>query len=311
MKRFLSKISAFALLGFLTITAVLLLWPGAIDYFYVKFTSPLQRSMIVGDSRSFQGLQPSQMTHLSKDFEGPVFNYSFTIGQAVYGEVYLESIKRKLDPATKNGIFILQVDPMLFTTRPGDDFENGIFFEEDLPPHNMHFVASKPNYEYLVRNRDFFHFRGMLRQISVTHPDGWLEYRENISSAAQKKDAQNVALKEYQRMMTEFKPTTYRVEKLQETVEFLQKHGKVVLLRMPLSAEFALTEKNFWPDLDAQMDRISKQTGAPYLNYAFRPDLYDGYDGSHLDLKTGKVFSRHLADTIRTLSFQKTTKSIR
>src|ERR1041384_4495411 len=101
MKSFFLKILLFAV-TVSTIVVLFLEYYGAyVDYFYNKFISPPQHSMIIGDSKSLMGIQPAVMTQKLQGsrFEMPMYNFSFTIAQAAYGEHYLESIKNKLDPA--------------------------------------------------------------------------------------------------------------------------------------------------------------------------------------------------------------------
>ena len=97
MKKYLFKTLIFLLACFAVITFVLLKYGGYVDYFYVKFTTPKAKSMIIGDSRSMQGIQPSVVNEAlsSKDYSLPVFNYSFTIAQASMGPLYNESILKK------------------------------------------------------------------------------------------------------------------------------------------------------------------------------------------------------------------------
>src|SRR5690606_28020264 len=140
MKKFLLKCFVFFVLVILIISTVLIQYGGYVDYFYEKFTTPKSKSLILGDSRSLQGIQPSIIEQELQDTEidFPILNYSFTFAQIAYGKPYLESIKRKLDHSSENGLFILSVHPFLMANRTGNHEErDSIFFEENMPPHNM------------------------------------------------------------------------------------------------------------------------------------------------------------------------------
>ena len=66
---------------------------GNTDSFYKRFTSPRQSNLILGNSRSAQGILP----HYMKSFNGePFYNYSFTIFDSPFGDSYLSSVKNKL-----------------------------------------------------------------------------------------------------------------------------------------------------------------------------------------------------------------------
>ena len=160
MKKFLSKIILFLLLITSIVSFILVKYGGFVDYFYLKFTSPKQTSMILGDSRSFQGIQPKVINRCLKNqgYHLPMFNYSFTISQVAYGKPYRQSVQNKLDENSKNGLFILNVSPWLLAQREKDDFKKNIFEEQNQPPHNMKFVDVNPNYEYFFRNYNYFHF---------------------------------------------------------------------------------------------------------------------------------------------------------
>ena len=85
---------------------------GGVDAFYGRFTSPPAGSLVLGTSRAAQGIRPAVLTaRLGGQFEGPVLNYAFTLTHSPYGPAYLRSIQRKLRPETKNGLFIVAVDP--------------------------------------------------------------------------------------------------------------------------------------------------------------------------------------------------------
>lgn len=291
-----------AVFGVMVSAVVLVLlvgFGGYVDYFYVKFTSGPQRSLILGDSRAFQGIRPDLLdAETGRKFEGNTYNYAFTMGQAAYGDAYLESVRRKLDLDTKNGLFILTVQPWILSERTSDDVQNGKFFESDLPPHNMRFPNMNPNLEYFFRNQDFFHFKAVFRKVTRTHENGWLEERHVKKSKDEQTRLLEVSISQYEGFAQKWKPSDYRMKKLAETVRFLKNHGKVVLVRMPVSRDIVDVERSYWKDFDSEISGIAKSLDASYLDYSGRADDFVTYDGIHLDKENIDKFSTILGTDI-------------
>lgn len=296
MKKFVIKCVIFLLLFGGIFIWMLSRYGGYADYFYVKFTTPKQHSMILGDSRSMQGILPSIVNrNLDNQFEKPVYNYSFTLGQIAYGPAYLESIKRKLDPNTRNGVFILNVSPWILTERELDDPQNNRYFESDMPPHNMQSVDRKPNLEYVYRNFSYFHFKAIFRGITQTHEDGWLE-QQLPTDQSELQQWKIDLLQDFGQKAKTWKPSSYRMADLNETVAYLSRHGKVYLVRMPVDAEVLAIEDDFWADFDAQVESVSVKNRAPY--FRFGAGHFTTYDGNHLDNTETVRFTKVLCDSI-------------
>ncbi len=298
MKQFVVRTIFFAAIfiaGFLT---VLVFQKNHIDFFYVKFTSPLQHSMIVGDSRSLQGIQPKIFDERLQGFEGKMFNFSFTIAQAPYGKAYRESILRKLDKTTTNGLFIISVNPFELAEREDDCVDQGIFGESLDPPNNMTVMDQNPNLEYVWKNFRYFHFTKALRQNVVVHDDGWLEMMKPPTSIIEIKAATIAEIAQYEATAKKWKPSEHRINELDKLIESLKGYGKVVLVRMPTSVEMTHIEQGFWKDFDSRMNEISRMQKVCYFDFSEVSSTYLTYDGMHLTLESGKRFSRDLCDSI-------------
>jgi len=296
MKKFVIKCVIFLLLFGGLFIFVLSRYGGYTDYFYVKFTTPKQHSMILGDSRSMQGILPAILNqNLDSRFEKPIYNYSFTLGQIAYGPAYLKSIERKLDPNTKNGIFILNVSPWILAEREMDDPKNGRFFETDMPPHNMECVDRNPNLEYVYRNFRYFHFKAIFRRITKTHRDGWLEQQLPNDKLILKKWKAGL-LQDFKYKADRWNTSKYRMASLDSTVAFLSRYGKVYLVRMPVDAEVLAIENRFWPDFDPQIEMVANKHRAAY--FRFGAGNFGTYDGNHLDNPSTVRFTKILCDSI-------------
>lgn len=301
MKTFVIKIALFGLIVTALLVTILKCYGGYADYFYQKFTTPRQKSLILGDSRVFQGIQPSVLNSNLSGFDLPVYNFGFMLTQMAYGDCYLEAVKNKLDPSTKNGLFILQVNPWILSERPGDDVKHGVFFESDLPPHNMRLVTADPNPEYFFRNFSLFHFRAIFRKVSCVHKDGWLELNVAPMDSAAVVRLRHEEFQRYAKLCDNFRPSDYRVRKLEETIKFLQGHGTVVLLRMPGGRSIVNLENSFWNGFDKQMEVLGQTYGIRYINYSKSDLTYESFDQVHLTNESGRQFTKTLADSIMNL----------
>ncbi len=300
MRRLIIKLGLFFIICLAIVTFTLVKYGGNVDYFYEKFTTPKAKSMIIGDSRSLQGIQPSVVNDYFKDSdrEMPMFNYSFTIAQAIIGPLYNQSILKKIDKTTKKGVFIISVTPEMLTSHKGYDNEKGEFREKGQPPHNMYFDDVNPNYEYFVRNLSFFHFKGAFGKNSTLHKDGWLE-ETNLPTNEKvfedwKKHQINLFLKDVD--VSEL--SNIRIKSLGKLIQNLSKYGNVFLLRMPISKEFLGYEEKYYPRFNGIVDSIAKTEQIPYFNFNKGENKYKTYDGHHIDKFSGKVFTKNLCDSI-------------
>lgn len=298
MKKFLLKLALFSVIISIIILYILNKYSGYVDYFYGKVSSPSQSSLIIGDSRSFQGIQPRVIdSALSKKYELPILNFSFTVKQMSYGDAWLKTIKKKVSPSTKNGLFVLSVHPWVLSERDEDDFKNGKFYEEDLPPNNLHFVNLNPNVEYFFKNYEYFHFKAMIKKISTVHSDGWLEENNITTDSSMLAQWRKTQIGLYAKFSKSWKKSSYRVEKLNEIVSFLKQHGRVVLVRMPVSKEISAIETKYWNNFDQEIMSLAKNQSISYFSYS-NSEGYNQYDGLHLNKNNGKKFTQTLCDSI-------------
>ncbi|MEN9335396.1 MAG: hypothetical protein RLZZ500_383 [Bacteroidota bacterium] len=299
MKKFLIRLSLFSSIALVVTGLILVKYGGYIDYFYLKFTTPKQHSFILGDSRSFQGIQPRIVDAALKGegFELPMFNYSFTITQAAYGPAYTESVKRKMDPDTKNGLFIINVNPWVLAQREKDNFAEGEYMEAEHPPHNMHFVDVNPNFEYVVKNFNYLHIRALFKQNSELHSDGWMEERNLPKDSNTFVGWKQNQYKIYNGFAQRWKKCDHRVNELKKMIEFLQHHGTVVLVRMPVDEKLQQIESNFWPEFDTAIEKVASTTQVAYFNL-LKNNKYKTYDGNHIDKFGGVAFTKDLCELI-------------
>jgi len=303
MRKYLLKIILFLSICFVILTFIMLQFGGNIDYFYVKFTTPKAKSLIIGDSRSMQGIQPKIMNSklANSKYELPIFNYSFTVAQASISPLYNNSIEKKLDDSSKNGLFIISITPWMLASDKKNNNALGEYRESDSPPHNMNYVNVNPNYEYLFKNLNYFHFKSLFRRSSTMHKDGWLE-ENNLPKSPEVfiewKNNQSII---FDKMISDYTVSKIRLENLVFLIKKLKKHGEIYLVRMPIDQDFIEKEKYFYTDFDSDMRLIADSNNIPYINFNQETSNslnYKTYDGHHLDKKGGSVFTKALCDSI-------------
>ncbi|PQA94775.1 hypothetical protein B0A69_07770 [Chryseobacterium shigense] len=287
------------------IAAVLLLLgsyaDGNTDDNYMHFAVEKPQNIILGDSRSVQGIVPDVLkTKLSVPFD----NFSLNIVQSPYGPIYFKALKRKLDPDTKNGIFILTVNPWNLSlnniVKKSEDFP-----EENSPFKNMYFYNMSPNYEYLIKNLDKSWFRIYLdreevgRSNTFLHKDGWMEVQIDMNKDSVA--ARTAEKTEYYRAMLEnYTLSQERIKALTDIIDYLQPKGKIYLVRIPTSKNIITLENKRFPEFNGLMRDLARKKHIRFYDFSNRPDDYVYTDGNHMFRESGKVLTSQIADSIKT-----------
>ena len=270
---------------------------GGVDAFYGRFASPAAGSLIVGTSRAAQGIRPAVLAaRLGGQLDGPLLNYAFTLTHSPYGPAYLASIRRKLRPEVRNGLFIVAVDPWsLSAAGRADSVTVGQFPEARSFIGQLREVSQRPNLAYLARYQTKPLYRLPLDYATATerlHPDGWLEVNIGLDSAQVRARTARKLL-DYQKLAAGQHLAPGRLAALRQTIEFLQLHGRVVLVRLPVGPGMLALEQRYQPGFDAQMRRLAAGFAVPYLDYSAAP--YATTDGNHLQKAASETFSQQLA----------------
>ncbi|SHE71774.1 hypothetical protein [Chryseobacterium vrystaatense] len=299
MGKFLFKIS-FYIIG---IVAVLLFLgsyaDGNTDDNYMHFAVEKPQNIILGDSRGVQGVVPEV---LKQKLSVPFDNFSLNIVQSPYGEIYLKALKRKLDPDTKNGIFILTVNPWNLALR--NIVKKAEHFpEESSPFRNMYFYNMSPNYEYLLKNLNKSWFRIYLdreavgRSNTFLHKDGWMEVNIDMNKdSIAARTAQKT--QEYKDMLNGYTLSEKRMKALNEIIDYLQPKGTVYLVRIPTSKNITALENERFPEFNGLMRELSGKKQIKFYDFSNRPDDYVYTDGNHMYKESSKVLSSQIADSI-------------
>jgi hypothetical protein len=289
---------------------------GYVDAFYARFTSPPAGSLVLGTSRAAQAIKPSVLAaRLGGRYEGPWLNYAFTLAESPYGPGYLSSIRRKLAPGTRHGLFVLAVDPWSLSlptkVLPGTPASPGpaspgqyiIFPEASSMVSQLASVSQNPNLDYLAHylHKPFYQLllnADTAHVVERLHPDGWLEIALPPPTAnpalLRRRTAEKLAT--YRALAGNSQLAASRLASLQETIRYLQQHGRVVLVRLPTGAEMAAVENQYQPGFDPQMSALAHRYAIPYFNYLALS--YPTNDGNHLTRPAAAQLSQRLAADI-------------
>jgi len=298
MKKFLILSGIFTVLLLISFYMVFLAADGFTDPYYLRFTTPRQTSLILGTSRAAQAMQPQVLNQVLS--RNDIYNYSFTIGHSPYGPTYLKSIKRKLSMDSKNGIFILAVDPWCFSSNSKDPNDSTQFEELGLALSDIYLVNIKPNIPYLLKyyDKSFWNLIASPDSTMRVHNDGWFEVSVPMDSASLKQRTEN-KIEEYKNIwLPQYKASEIRLEYTIKTINYLRNYGTVYLVRLPIHPLMMEMDQALMPDFNDKMERIVEQTGVEYLDLAEQNPDYTYIDGNHLHKESGKKVSEIIAKWI-------------
>jgi hypothetical protein len=297
MKPFIFKSISFLIIVFIFFLLVLSRADGYTDPFYLRFTTPKQENLILGNSRSAQGLQPK---YFNKKLNKTFYNFSFTIGSSPYGLVYYNAIKKKLKIGkNKNAIFVLIVDPWSISANRIKPNNLSEFGENQAILGNMFFFNLNPNFEYVFKNMSGKYFELIFKKKSemFLHDDGWLEVTVPMDSVNESKRLTN-KIKEYKENNAKNKAfSAVRLKYLKMTINLLKKYGKVYLVRLPVHEKILTIENDYMPDFENKINRV-KHLSDGYLNLMCKNKEYVYTDGNHIYKKSGVQISKEIANWI-------------
>lgn len=307
MRAFLKTFALFMVLPLAVFIATVYRADGRTDPYYLRFTTPRQSSLIAGDSRSAQGLHPQVLDSVlhAGGWQGQVFNYSFALYKSNFGRSYYESIRKKLDPKSRDGVFVISVDPWNISRRKELTEE-----EEEQRDQDRSFVARMrmvnvdPNVEYLVR--EYPHpFLSILvpspaqrSAALLLHKDGWLEVDADLTPEVVAKRIVKEIKFNVDNHLTKDTLSVLRVAYLRKTIDLLKQHGTVLLVRLPVHSSLHAIEERYMPDFNPFMERLAESEGVRY--FVIPPDdaRWGFVDGNHMTPATGAKVSRIIGEEL-------------
>ncbi|MFP3591690.1 hypothetical protein [Chryseobacterium sp. SIMBA_038] len=300
MKKFLIKIS-FYIVGVIAVLLFLGTYAdGNTDDNYRHFTGPKPSNLILGDSRGSQALVPDVLDGKFKDRKFD--NFSLNLTESPYGKVYFEAVKKKLNPDTKNGIFILTVDP--WNVSIGNDVKSAKDYSENVSAlADVHFYDMAPNYEYLLKHypRSWFNiFRereAVVRSNTYLHKNGWMEVTVDVHPDTLKvREASKI--RQYENFVKTQKVSQERLNAFEDIIKYLKNKGTVYIVRIPGFKGIMDIENRYSPDFSDRIQAIANKNNVKFFDFSSRYDKYIYTDGNHMYKESSKVFTAQIADSI-------------
>lgn len=298
MRKFILHITIFIIAVISTILITFSSAGGNSDPYYLKLSSPKKSNLILGTSKAAQGIQPESLKKiLNKEF----YNYSFAVFASPYGEVYLKSIKNKLDTVSLDNSFILSIDAWSITSNTADPNDSLNFREKSSFLHGITNVNRNPNYKYLFNYFESSYYTlAVNTSPAILHDDGWLEVSlSNDSISVQNRTA--FTIKDYIESIQDYNFSSVRLKSLIETIDYLKKFGSVYLVRLPVHPRLSEIESELLPGFDSIIQpAIEKSDG--YLDLMIYNQSFNYTDGVHLDKTGGTQVSNIIAKWIKNIN---------
>lgn len=309
MKKSILRLAVFSVLPLLVIVYGIYFLEKHTDDYYKRFTSPQQNSFILGSSRAAV-VDPAVMDPIihQKFPNVALYNYSFTWAHSPYGPKYLESIEKKLKSDTKDGVFVVTVEPTALMVDKNKPDSPEFYVENDKSVAKTSMVAINPNIEYLLESYEPSLTNELNKKVRPPiDPIGESTILENgkydikiVKKLSTEKlemfNRQNMSI--FQERMDGLKVSDSRMAYLEQTINFLKQHGKVIVIRMPINKKPYSIENKAFPNFDSRMDNLASKTKVSYINYNNLQNQYKWLDEVHLDKNSEVLFSTVLAKDI-------------
>lgn len=297
MKKFLIKTLLFLSMLMISFYRIFSHANGYTDPYYIRFATPRQSSLILGTSRAAQGLQPQILNHeLNRN---DLFNYAFTMEHSPFGKVYFESIKRKLNQKTKDGIFIVCVDPWSISSK-SENPNDILNFRENNLALGTRFVNLTPNIIYLLKYYNGPYIKLFKKDSSFfVHDDGWLEISVSMDFVSKQTRLEKKMNRYEKEKLPQYKFSSLRYTYLSKTIRYLQSYGKVYLVRLPIHPRIMGIENRLISDFTGKMNYLCKTHNVKYLSFEDELLDYEYTDGNHLWKKSSEKVSAKIANWIR------------
>jgi hypothetical protein len=187
-------------------------------------------------------------------------------------------------------------------------------FEETGTFMEIRNVNKNPNFEYILRYYPEPYYTLLFKQIrkntnsklrkyikgfqnysSELREDGWLEVTVPMDSISFK-DRLLPHIERHREYLANRNFSQYRLDYLKKTIELLQQHGRVVLVRLPVSKSFFEMETRYMPHFNDLMNQLSARYNIPY--YAL-DNIYITTDGHHLFKRDSRKISAEILNKIK------------
>jgi hypothetical protein len=272
---------------------------GGISVGLPKVSGEPCQNMIIGTSRVAQTLMPSI---LESELGVPFHNFAFDAGATPYCDAYFHAITKKLDRETKNGLFILSMDPFGFTAFRDSITGATIYPQEKASIGKQITFNGTKNIEYLIR--DYHKGWGQMVWTKylypsnvVAQPDGWVDVVCPIDSITINKRKQSRIRTKKKELKDAYISHEQKMA-FRQLVSWLQQRGKVYLVRLPVDPEYYAMEESWYPDFKNFADSIQMEFQIPYFNMQDEYSFVTFNDGHHINRKDAPWMTKKVAHSI-------------
>lgn len=284
MRKFILKIALYTVLVtalfFTFLTFYLKKFEPYIDSNYARLTSYHNGGMVIGTSRAAIDVEPSL---INKD----LYNFSFTIDASPFDDSYFELIKRyhQTQAFDSTRIHIVTVDPWaLSSVMSYENLKNKGFTSQLRMP------ISNPNHEYILRFANL-----SVWEINNVIMNSDRNLHINACGRLVKPMTEEFLNKDFKRKLG-VKVNNYlnndvykhgqispgKIKNLNAIIDFLEKDGKVYLIRLPIRNEMLQLEDTLCPDFNRIMTELAFKQAIPYINLMVYNQKFRTTDGHHL-----------------------------
>jgi hypothetical protein len=299
-RNFWLKIASVMLVLFLLHAAMIPFVDGNFSLGLYKVSGPQQHNLIIGTSRIAQALKPSALKEeLGADF----LNFAIDASSTSYSEMYNNAIRKKIDPNTKDGVFILSLDPWTLS-RIHDPKTKEIVYTENESALGKLWTFNQPlNIEYLYRDCNtgwgsilMTHLRN--NSTVNGHKDGWVEVTRPTDKAfiQARKESK---LKARRAELEDVSFSIDRVKALESLIEFLAPKGEIYLIRLPVDPDFVELENELMPNFNVVVDSITNKYDLSFYDMQFLNSEVIFNDGHHINKEYSSFISKKVADWIK------------
>ena len=98
--------------------------------------------------------------------------------------------------------------------------------------------------------------------------------------------------------LPQYQFSSLRLEYLQKTIEFLNQHGNVYLVRLPLHPDMMVIDNLLMPDFNEKIEQLAPLSKG-YFDMTVYNDEFSYTDGNHLYKSSGKIVTDKIAQWIK------------
>lgn len=299
-KRFWLKIGLVMLILFVLHAAMIPFVDGNFSLGLYKVSGPQQHNLIIGTSRIAQALKPSTLKEeLGVDF----LNFAIDASTTSYSIMYNNAIREKIDPNTKNGVFILSLDPWTLSRAHDPKTKEIIYTENESALGKLYTFNPPLNIEYLYRDCNTGWGNILitnLRNNSTVngHRDGWVEVTRPTDKAFVQARKES-KLKARRAGLENVSFSQDRLIALEELIEFLAPKGEIYLVRLPVDPDFVELEYELMPNFNLIVDSITNKYDLDFYDMQYLNTEVIFNDGHHINKEYAPFITQKVAEWIK------------